>query len=160
MHIHFSIPLAIQLRTMRPSMQVLKNEASFVSVVGHRRGVTNVGGANGAVWNADILRGGSSMMVGGAEDGELVGTVRECTMFPVTIRQMSFLVTRTDLAREKASSGCFTLGARCAEADLLSEASRDARMALNDMRVSDGSLAIGLGSGERLGVNGISASSR
>lgn len=49
MHIHFSIPLAIQLRTMRPSMQVLKNEASYVSVVGHRRGVTNVGGANGAV---------------------------------------------------------------------------------------------------------------
>lgn len=49
MHIHFTLPLAIQLRTMRLSMQVLKNEASFVPVVGHRRGVTNVGAANGAV---------------------------------------------------------------------------------------------------------------
>jgi hypothetical protein len=49
MHIHFTLPLAIQLRTMQPSMQVLKNEANFVSVVGHRRGVTNVGGASGAV---------------------------------------------------------------------------------------------------------------
>lgn len=100
------------------------------------------------------------MMVGGAEIGELVGTVRECTIFPVMIRQRSFLGTRTDLAREKASSGCLTPGDLCVEADLLSEASRIARMALNDMFLLVGSLASGLGSGERLGVNEISASSR
>lgn len=38
-----------------------------------RRGVTRVGAARGAVWNADILRGGSSMIVVGG-DGGVVGT--------------------------------------------------------------------------------------